>query len=272
MFRIGIGLPSKIFSSASGYDPDALAYFTAASITDITTKNAINTFVLGLKEAAIWNKFYSIYPIVGTLAQSSYNLVNPSNYQVTWVDTPSLSSNTISFNGTTQYGNSNFSPISISGFNMNDVSIGVWDATGFNSRTEVPIGTTQNVGADRIRAVWFNTNNNIFDVMSNNIITNRVVFNSQGVGHWHFQRLGTLSKVFKNATSVGSTNAAGDVSIIPTNKIFLGASSDGNPGDNTPALFSQKSYKLFYIGKALTDSEVATFYSYISDLNTALGR
>jgi hypothetical protein len=35
-----------------GYDPDAVAYFTAAGITDTTEKNAVNQLVLDFKGGA----------------------------------------------------------------------------------------------------------------------------------------------------------------------------------------------------------------------------
>ena len=272
MIKIGIGIPTSFVPSSVSYDTNASAYFSAAGITNTSVKTAINNFVVSLKAQGLWTKLYAFYPIVGNLTQSSYNLVTPGSYQVTWADTPTITSNSIAFNGTTQYGNTNFSPIAVAGFSMNDVSFGCWDATGFNSRTEIPMGTTQDSGFQRIRAVWFNTNSNILDIMSNNDTTSRVVFLSQAVGHWHFQRLSNVTSVYFNGASYGTNSSAGDISIIPTNKIFIGATSDGVAGANTPALYSQKTYKFFYIAKGLTGPQITTFNTLLTTLNTALGR
>lgn len=270
MIGVGIGIRKSIYKEII-FDSDAVIYFTAAGITDYYIKSPINTFITLLKTNGLWSKFYFFYPIVDNLAKSSYNLVSPSTYQVTWVDTPTLSSNSISFNGTTQYGNTNFSPIAVGGFSMSDLSFGFWDATGFNSRTEIPMGITENSGAERIRAVWFNTNNNLLDIMSNDDLTGRVVFSGQAVAFWHFQRSGSTTAVYKNGVSFGSSGAS-DISVIPTNKVFIGATSNGNAGANTPALFSQKTYKFFYLAKAFTDAQLVILNTLINQLNTQLSR
>ena len=268
--KIGIGIPTT-FIPTSPYDASAAAYFSAAGITSSSIKTAINNFVVSLKAQGLWSRFYAFYPIVESLTKSSYNLVAPANYQITWADTPTFSGNAISFNGTTQYGNTNFSPIAVAGFSMSDVSFGLWDATGFNSRTEVPMGTTQNVGADRIRAVWFNTNNNILDIMSNDDLNGRVVFTGQAVGFWHFQKNATNTQVYKDGNLVASAGISSGA-VIPTNKIFVGATSDGSPGANTPALYSQKTYKFFYQAKAFTGPELITLNSLLVTLNSQLSR
>ena len=70
-----------IISSSGGalsYDADALAFMTAASITDNTQKTAVNTLVTDLKTYNIWTKMKAIYPFVGGSASShKYNLKDP---------------------------------------------------------------------------------------------------------------------------------------------------------------------------------------------------
>ena len=64
--------------SASGFDADAQAFITAASITDPTQQSAINTLVVNLKSYGIWNQMFAIYPFVGgTAASHKWNLKNP---------------------------------------------------------------------------------------------------------------------------------------------------------------------------------------------------
>ena len=46
---ISVTNTSKPISTAIVYDADAVAFFTAASITDTTQKNAVNTLVISLK-------------------------------------------------------------------------------------------------------------------------------------------------------------------------------------------------------------------------------
>jgi hypothetical protein len=64
-------------------DPDALAFLTAAGITDATIKNAINNLVKSLKTNNIWIKMKAIYPFVGgTETTHKYNLKDPRDLDV----------------------------------------------------------------------------------------------------------------------------------------------------------------------------------------------
>lgn len=262
-------------------DPDALAYIAAAGITSPTQQTAIINLVTSLKTSGMWAKLYAFYPLMGsTLTAMSYNLKNTSQYQITWANTPSIVSGGLSFNGTSQYGDTNFSPIAVSGFALSNFLFGCWDATGFNTRTEIPMGITETVGGVggtiRARTVWFNTNNNILDMYCDNNPATRVVMNAQNIGHWLFQRRSTTDirgQWYATNTSglsnlwTGSGTAV--VTPLPTNKMFLAATSDGVAGANTPALYSNKTYKFFYLSQSTTagsqhDSFVNDVYTWFS--------
>jgi hypothetical protein len=59
-------------------DPDAVAFLTAAGITDSTIEGAINTLVVDMKDAGIWTKMKAVYPFVGSTASThKWNLINP---------------------------------------------------------------------------------------------------------------------------------------------------------------------------------------------------
>lgn len=61
-------------------DPDALAFLTAAGITDSTITTAINTLVVELKGYGIWSKIIAFYPFVGgTASAHKFNLINPQD-------------------------------------------------------------------------------------------------------------------------------------------------------------------------------------------------
>ena len=79
---------------AGGFDPNAETFFTAAGITDLTQKDAVNQLVLDLKADSLWSLMKVIYPLVGTTSsQQSYNLVDPTTYQIDWLGGWSFSSN-----------------------------------------------------------------------------------------------------------------------------------------------------------------------------------
>jgi hypothetical protein len=88
-----------------GFDPDAQAFITAANITNTTQQNAINTLVVDLKNYGVWTKMKAIYPFVGGTATShSYNLVNPTQYQITWFGGLTHTNTGVKGNGTNGYG------------------------------------------------------------------------------------------------------------------------------------------------------------------------
>lgn len=74
-------------------DSDVQAFVSSASISDQSQKKALNDFVLGLKAQSLWTKMVAVYPFAGgTSSSHSYNLKNPSQYQLTYSGTPSHTS------------------------------------------------------------------------------------------------------------------------------------------------------------------------------------
>ena len=64
-------------------DLDALAFLTAAGITDSTIISAINTLVVSLKNFGIWTKMRAIYPFVGgTALTHKWNLKDPRDLDI----------------------------------------------------------------------------------------------------------------------------------------------------------------------------------------------
>ena len=71
------------YSYATGCDADALAFLSAAGITDATITSAICTLVTTMKADGTWAKMSAIYPFVGgTATTHKYNLKNPADTNV----------------------------------------------------------------------------------------------------------------------------------------------------------------------------------------------
>jgi hypothetical protein len=68
--RVRNGLMRGITEGLSAVDADALAFITAAGITDATQQSAINQLVITLKGLSIWTKMKAIYPFVLQIAIS----------------------------------------------------------------------------------------------------------------------------------------------------------------------------------------------------------
>ena len=77
------------------YDPDALAYFTTANITDPTAQQQINSFVVGVKSLGLWNSMVC-WPLQSSQNASStltaQSLGGLGNYPATLTNFGSASS------------------------------------------------------------------------------------------------------------------------------------------------------------------------------------
>jgi hypothetical protein len=96
------------------YDTDAQAFFTAAGITDVVQKNAVNDLVLSLKADSLWSKMTAIYPFVGGSASThAVNLKSPGTYDLTFYGGITHDSNGITGNGTTGYADTGLKPTNL---------------------------------------------------------------------------------------------------------------------------------------------------------------
>ena len=91
--------PSNLFVYAT--DPDAFRFIEIANITSSVEVAAVNNLTVALKSANLWTRMRAIYPAVGTTAFSQkYNLVNPSQYNLTFAGGWTYSSTGMLPNGT----------------------------------------------------------------------------------------------------------------------------------------------------------------------------
>ena len=119
---LGTGFANIIWTTRDPLDPDVQDFIRSiyANITDLNTIIALDTFVKGLKNANVWNKFWAIYPFVtdpgATLAsrQNAYkiNLKDRTQYTITYVNGAdlALNGNGVVLDGTDDYLNTNLDP------------------------------------------------------------------------------------------------------------------------------------------------------------------
>jgi hypothetical protein len=75
-----LDISGNTFSSLGNpQDADAMAFISAAGISDTTQVTAIDNLVFNLKQNNLWNKMYAIYPFVGGTSEINhkYNLKDP---------------------------------------------------------------------------------------------------------------------------------------------------------------------------------------------------
>jgi hypothetical protein len=249
---------------SSGQDVDALAFITAATITNSTQQSAINTFVAALKGYGIWTKMKAIYPFVGGTAFShKFNLKDPRDldaaYRLTFNGGWTHSNTGAKPNGTTGYANTFLAPnvmaqnnIHASFYSRTDISGSYWDLGAYNVGGGVVIGLRYQSGSS---LVYMNTKS--ADSMTDNNPT---------IGLYMGNRTSSTSNtLFRNGVIIVNGNKS---SFAPISlNIYLGADNEGTPTGHSP-----REQAFASIGDGLTDAEAANFYTAVQAYQTTLGR
>ena len=265
------GIIGSSVTVASG-DADALAFFTAAGITDTTQKSAVNTLVTDLKAANIWTKMKALYPFVGgTAAQHRFNLKSPgttnANFYLTFNGGGLHSSNGYKPNGTTTYVDTFFNPsVNLSSATSNNhMSLYIRENI---DEPKVDMGcftvTPQGVAFDIESR--FSGNAYYQNFRSNNYITFAST-DSRGL-HINTRTSSNLQKVFINSTVKGTDT------VTTTNNINANISIAAryNNQNNAYEFRSSKEIAFSSIGDGLTDADAANFYTAVQAYQTTLGR
>jgi hypothetical protein len=263
--------------SGPSYDPDAQAFFTAEAGAGVTLsdteKTAINTLVVNLKAANIWNKMKALYPFIGSTATSQkFNLKDPRDlnaaYRLTFTGGWTYSSNGALPNGTNAYASTYVVP------NTNLTN----NSTHFSyySRT-TSVGTMIEMGSLFSGSTTFNMMvkyvgggfdgffSDQYDTNTNRIYTT----NSDSKGFYIGTRTtSTVHKAYKNGTQIGTTNTGTSLGL--TN--FSTAITIGNRSDLPAGVYSNRQCAFASIGDGLTDAEAANFNTAVTTFQTTLSR
>ena len=247
--------------SGSGYDPDAEAYFTAASITDTTEKDAVNQLVLDLKGTGsttnnnnIWTGMNTIYPVSPTsLAAAAFNLKDPTSYEITWYNSPTHATTGITGNTTSMYGDTGYNP-NTEGMSNNNFGI---TQSGEYSGGDYAMGTYDGTGLFGIR-----------NTSSKKIFYAGSTSNSAGGGDTTrsvttgIRNANDSREVFKNGTS-NATNTTTDTETLPSFNVFVLALN--NSGSSAGYYAAEADF--YAIHTALTAGEVQDLYDSITTYN-----
>lgn len=257
-----------ISSSGSSNDPDAVAFWTAAGITDSTERSAINQLVLDLKGTGSttnntnqWSKYYALYPISPTsLSAASYNLKDPTSFQITWFNSPTHTASGVTGNGSNQYGDTGFSP------STHAASI---DNFGFTCDISAIIGTSSNVDMGSANG------GNLMQISVKNASFTYILgdLNSSIGGNTTTSGVRTLSRTASNSLSAYLNGASDGIdtslagALTSSNFAVLARNDNG-----TPTLYSNRTYRFFAIHEGLTSNEAQDLYDAINSYNAALSR
>jgi hypothetical protein len=245
------------------FDSDAQSFMTSASITDSTQQAAVNYLVTDLKANSLWDKMKAVYPMVGGSATShSYNLKNPSQYQITFNGGWTHSSTGALPNGTNAYGNTFLSPNT--SLNLNNAAISYYSRTNGFSSTPMGAGGLSN---DFIIIVPRFSSGALQDYSAINSKGDPKTAASNTLGFFVISRiLNSSFKGFQNGSQYFNANE--NSSSLTSENIFIGARNMSG----TASQFSNLQCAFSTIGDGLTDTEASNLYTIIQNYQTILSR
>jgi hypothetical protein len=256
---------------SSQFDPDALAFISAATITDIQERYAINNLVTGLKLNGLWTKMQAIYPFVGPSSTThKWNLKDPRDldaaFRLTFLGGWTHTSSGALPNGTNGYANTFFTPSNSS--NVNSTHLSIYLNTD-NASIVTPgpdpveigvfVSPTQAFLIQQGVAATFGTRN--LGSTLTGAQTNRLGFGLSS------RTSATVTTGYKNGVSILSGNSGGSLSPFEVwiGNLNISGGSYGNGWTNNRFGFAS-------IGSGLNATEAANFYTVVQAYQTALSR
>lgn len=252
-------------------DADATAFISAASVTDSTETNAVNTLAVRLKAEGLWDKLYAIYPFLGSdsanasLSHSkdlkgTANITDDAAWQAATHD-----ANGITGDGSTAYGKLGFGVADAGG--QDSISIAVYSKSTTVTQggyilglTEFGVGYSgllrQNSATDRFAVAGLNLNNQSTVLIG--VSPNWKSFIAVSRDGATSQRIRANGVTTENATA--ST-------VVPNNDFCVLARGTGG-ADN----FSNANLAFAAVGSGLTASELLTLEGIVETFQTTLGR
>lgn len=259
------------YSYATGCtDADALAFLSAAGITDATISSAICTLVTAMKANGTWAKMSAIYPMVGgTATTHKFNLKNPADTNAAfrlifsggWVH----SSNGALPNGSNSSANTFFTPSVNASQNSHHISY--YSRTNSNSTlalAEIELGCVNSSSIGSILEIR-TANITYFKINSGNPFISAADTDSRAfyIGN---RTASNVVNGWRNSIKIANGTTA-STTMISLNYILGAVNNNG-----FTQYYSTKQCAFATIGSGLTDTEAAALYTTIQAMQTTLGR
>ena len=259
-----------VVSSSGGvlYDADALAFMTAASITDNTQKTAINTLVTDLKTYNIWAKMKAIYPFVGGNASShKFNLKDPRDlnaaFRLTFYGGGTHSSNGYQLNGSNSWGDANLVPSGV--LTNNNVSIGCYSRTNRTGANRVAIGSLDSSNNSSLMIYPRYPDNKAYFGLSDDSNGNTPSVTST-LGFFQGARNNSSTQTLCNINGTNYSFTYNSIS-LPTTPFYVGSIG------YFPATYVDSLELAYaYVGDNLSSTDLSNYYTAVQLFNTTLSR
>lgn len=259
-------------------DVDGSAFIAAANITDATQRGAICTLVTSLKAASLWTGMDAIYPFVGGNALShSYNLRNPSKYQISWTGGVTHDASGITGDGTSGYGNTGFTPSTAAGnWTLNSASEGVYSRTA--TLVSVPpgefyglIGMGDDAGGGSAGLGGINLANFQVGIFGLNSTSTSFTPCANFHGTYVVSRHAAPNQDLyaPDGTSATQANASTTLPVFP---FYILAHNEYDGMTTSPINLAAFNLAFAFMGSGLTAGQVATLKGIILAFQNTLGR
>ena len=248
----------------SGCDPDAVAFLTAAGITDPTITSAICTLVISMKANGTWAKMNAIYPFVGgTAATHKFNLKNPADtnaaFRLSFVGGWTHSANGALPNGTNAYADSFLTP-SVT-FAVNSHSFGIYSRTNDITGNRI-YGTSTSATVTLQHNIVLSVTQGAFQSGNSPIL---YPINTQSL-FVATRTSSTVFKTFRAGALLGSSIIT--MTSLPAFNFYFAARNNSG----TALQFTPHQLAFAFLGAGLTDAEAATLFTDVQAFNTTLSR
>lgn len=259
----GAGYVNMILDGRAVSDTDAAAFISAASISDSTQQTAIYFLVGALKDTGLWTKMTACYPFVGGNA-TAHSKDLKAAYNITWTATPTQNSNGVTFNGTTQYGDTGITPSAA--LSLNSAHISFYRRT-FSAASSYDIGCLDGTTGCFILC----RSSGLFRVALNNPQgTPDAVTLSPADLYGMFIGTRTSASVqsgyVKNRIRLPGTISS--TSLVSTRSLYIGALNSSG----TAASFSDGNYSFASVGSGLSATDAQNLSMIVQSYQTILGR
>ncbi len=255
-------------------DPDAQAFIDVTGISG-TNATAINTLVVDLKAASLWNEMYAIWPFVGgTIDTNKYNLKNTSLYTLSFSGSQTFNStgwfnNSIDTNNGVRTG---FNPItqviSLNSFGIGyyagnatstgTIDIGSWPGSGGNSSIYL---SADLAGGSGLYISDFYSEDGARIVTANGA-------GGDVRGMWSVQRTANnVMKAYRGGTNI-ATNSNTETDTPPNWDISIGGTATATQIIQN----KDQKYQFLYFSTGLSDAQVASLDTIVTTFQSNVGR
>ncbi len=258
-------IQKRVLAGGKTFDPDAIAFFNAAGITNATQKTAIDYLVVGLKNAGIWTKMKAVYPFVGGTANThKFNLKNPQDSNAAfrlifnggWTHT----SGGALPNGTNGWANTFLAPSS--NLSLNSTHLSFYTSTNVTTGLRVDIGSNDTGNLPIYLSAYYSTLGVISNINNTGFQGGVATANSRGLV-LSSRTANNVWAIYKNWVNIANRTTVAN--LLTSQNVILSALTSTTEFSNRIQAFSS-------IGDGLNATEASNLYTVVQQYQTLLGR